>query len=116
MAIISFGFIIYSNNLPIMLLKILHLGFGFFTSSMLLCFSLTKICVNQYNQQNHATAIGFVNTVIMGLSAISQPLVGWLLDRSLITNNNYDFNTAFLGLTICQFIALLTAWYLSKNR
>lgn len=61
-------------------LKLLLFLYGFASSHMLLCFSIA----NQfYPEWAKATAIGFINMMIMGGSAIFQPLIGKLLDLSL---------------------------------
>jgi MFS family permease len=117
-AILTFSIIIYISNLSIIAISILHMLFGFFTSSMLLCFSL---CSENINSNTKGTAIGFLNTIIMGLSAISQPFIGWLLDKDLSSikiNSHiiqtYNFSNALSYLVICQFIALISLIFIKE--
>ena len=109
---VTIASIIYLNDISFIHLTILHIIFGFFTSSMLLCFSLNA---EISNMSARGTVIGFTNTLIMGISAIFQPLIGSILDRFAINNFNFvsniyslnAFQIAFLPLILCLISAVL---------
>jgi MFS family permease len=118
-AIFSFSIIIHANNLPLIGITILHILFGFFTSCMLLCFSL---CTEYIAVNARGTAIGFLNTIIMGLSAVAQPLIGWLLDKDLpnlaVSSHiiqHYNFIAALNYLIVCQLIALIALLFIREK-
>jgi MFS family permease len=118
-AILSFFIIIHVNDLPLIGITILHILFGFFTSCMLLCFSL---CTEHIAVNARGTAIGFLNTIVMGLSAVAQPFIGWLLDKDL-TNleinshiiQHYNFIAALNYLIVCQLIALIALFFIREK-
>ena len=105
-ALITISLIIYGPKLSLFLSAFLHTLFGFFTSSMLLCFSLNT---ERVPVQMKGTVIGFTNTIVMGISALAQPITGKLLD---ISQNNYP--TAF-GLMVVSHVLALMASLLIKD-
>jgi len=69
--------ILYINNLSLLWMNIMLVGFGFFSGGFLPVFSIVKeINPPEYN----ATALSFVNTLNMVGGALAQPLIGYLLD------------------------------------
>jgi len=86
---------------------ILHFAFGFFTSSMLLCFSLNT----EYSAPKiRATTIALTNSVIMAMGASLQTVSGVLLDFS-----EYNFNLSFTPLIVCYGMALLCICYVRET-
>ncbi len=59
------------------LLKVTLFVYGFTTSHMLLCFSIAN---RTFPKWANGAAIGFVNMMVMGCSAIFQPVIGKLID------------------------------------
>jgi len=99
---------ILTLHLPIWLLYFLHLGFGFFTSSMLLCFSLNTECAAT---KIRATTIALTNSIIMLAGGMLQSLSGLLLDFS-----NTNFAIGFIPLLLCYAFALLTYLFIKEPR
>lgn len=98
-ALVSMGLILFGPQLPLWLVSLLHISFGFFTSSMLLCFSLNS----EATAPNiRATTIAFTNSIIMLAGALLQTLTGYLLDS---TYNN--FNLSFMPIIACYIIACI---------
>lgn len=76
-ALASLCLIIYVPLKHAWLVGLLLFVFGFFTSSMLLCFALNT----EYNPVNvSGVVIGFTNMIVMLGGVIFQPLIGVLLD------------------------------------
>lgn len=116
-ALLSFSAIIFVSNLSFLYITILHIIFGFFTSSMLLCFSLNSEIVDI---KVRGTVIGFTNTLIMGISVLFQPLIGYLLDCANLGNNNLysisSYKQAFLPLIVCLISALLILVFIKEQK
>lgn len=98
-ALISMSLILFGPQLPLWFVSFLHIIFGFFTSTMLLCFSLNSEATAPGIR---ATTIAFTNSIIMLSGALLQTLTGYLLDS---TYNN--FNLSFLPIISCYIIALI---------
>lgn len=98
-ALISMCLILFGPIMPLWLVSLLHGTFGFFTSSMLLCFSLNSEATSA---SIRATTIAFTNSIIMLSGALLQTLSGYLLD---FTYNN--FNLSFMPIVSCYIIALI---------
>lgn len=100
--------IIYVNfSIPILIL--LHFLFGFFSSAMLLCFSIS---IKHFSNGLHGTIIGFLNTVITIGSVFFQPLTGYLL------NNNFQelhFKYVFVILPICLIISFVIQYFIEED-
>lgn len=121
-AVLATTVIIYSPIQNIKLITLLHFVFGYATSTMLLCFALNAELAPR---SSRATVIGFTNTIIMAMSALSQPLIGKLLDflsqPSLLgTGATYvfsvkDYQIAFSCLIIFQLLALIIATFLPES-
>lgn len=106
-ALCTFSLMVYAPNMPLKSLYILHILFGFFTSSMLLCFSINSEITEP---KIKATTIALTNTVIMAMGALFQTMSGKLLD---ISNNNYYL--CFAPLILCYIIALLLLFLIKET-
>ena len=85
--------------------------FGFFTSSMLLAFSLNR---SLHEDKYSGVVVGFTNMLVIVGSAVFQPMVGAILDlRQALTGRNIfsftvsDYQTALIMLPVCQMLALV---------
>ena len=95
--------------------------FGFFTSSMLLCFA-----INSENNPLWATgvAIGFTNMLVMAGGALFQPLVGYLLDvfagvksHQVVTQfSTHNFQLALTVLPICLLCAVILVHFIKAEK
>ncbi len=81
LALLCLSAIIFIHPLPLVLLAILLTLYGFCTSNMLLCFTLVK---RLHSPAVSGTALGLTNMVVMLGGAVFQPLIGWLLDYSIL--------------------------------
>lgn len=104
--------IIYMTDLSTPTLKFLLFCYGFTTSHMLLCFSLAN---QNYPSWAHGAVLGFINMMVMGCSAIFQPVIGKLIDLNLqasLSNKLFaqlslsDFQLALSVLPVCIAIAI----------
>lgn len=107
---------IFLDSISKLDLVLLHICFGFFTSSMLLCFSLNSKLVSI---NVRGTVIGFTNTIIMGVSVLFQPLIGFLLDK---LNGNLPnvylastYKQALSPLLMCLVIACLLLFFIKEK-
>lgn len=107
-ALCTISTILLCPNLPINLMYVLHVIFGIFSSSMLLCFSLnsetTKASVR-------ATTIALTNSIIMIMGASLQIISGNLLDYS---DTNYQIS--FTPVIICYLLALYCFNYIQETK
>ena len=105
---VCFSLVIYIS-MPLYLIRILLFIYGACTSNMLLCFTLTKII---HSKKISTLAIGFTNTIINIFGAISQPLIGKILDYYIKTSTHTihypkeNFQSAFAILPVCLILAL----------
>ncbi|QQG46940.1 MAG: MFS transporter [Candidatus Azosocius agrarius] len=110
---------IISNN--ILILHLFHVFFGFFSSSMLLCFSIN---VNIIKSDLKAVILGFTNMLIMIIAVLLQPIVGKIID--ILTNTSLlfvicffnildNYQIAMIPLIICQILALLIIIKIKKQ-
>jgi predicted MFS family arabinose efflux permease len=107
MALILSGINFTSATITLVFLGSLHFAFGFFTSSMLLSFSLaTSAC----KADARATTIAFVNTIIMVMVALLQSLSGFLLEIS-----NADFILGFMPIILCYLFAFICYNYIRET-
>lgn len=99
--------IIFGPRLPIPALYLLHIMFGFCSSSMLLCFSLiSEAAKSSYR----ATAVGFTNSIIMAIGALLQTISSALLE------NTYQFSLGFAPLLLCYVLAMICFVFLKETR
>jgi len=99
--------ILYLPIKSIVLLSVAHFIFGFATSSMLLCFAVSVTMVPEYSK---ATAIGFINTIVVAGSAIFQPLIGVMIDKLNIIRPEatvLNYQVALSSLIVCQISAII---------
>lgn len=98
-ALISISIILFGPTLSLGLVLLLHVCFGFFTSSMLLCFSLNA---EETKPKIRATTVALTNCVIMIVGAELQKISGELLEY---TSNN--FTISFIPLISCYVLAII---------
>lgn len=97
-ALVSMSLILFGPIMPIWGISFLHITLGFFTSSMLLCFSLNS----ETTLPNiRATTLAFTNSIIMLTGATLQTISGYLLDYTY-----HNYNLSFVPLMACYLIAL----------
>jgi len=120
LALICLSLVIYGAIDSLLLLGALLFGFGFFTSSMLLCFAL-----NTESQPSWASGVtlAFTNMLVMLGGTISQPLIGFVLD--LQTKNHgvselsslscHDFRLALSILPASFVIAIIMIPFVKES-
>lgn len=94
------GVVIYANNLPLEVIRVLFFLIGFLSAGFTLAFA-----VIQENCPSHltGTAIGFTNALNTLGAALAQPMIGWALDHS-----DKQYALALSILPICLVISALT--------
>ena len=106
--------IIYFHH-SIFILMLLHIAFGFFSSSMLLCFSIP---CKSLSKHMHGSIIGFLNTVIITGSVLFQPLSGYLLSNDYFFGNELNeikFQTVFIILPICLIASFIIQYFIKEK-
>ncbi len=104
--------ILYSGVQHIVLLSVLFFTAGVLGASMTVTFS----CIRELNaRENSGTALGLMNMCVVGSGAVTQPLVGWLLDQNwegvlvegerIYSSGNY--NSALLVFYAANVLALI---------
>ena len=112
-ALICISMVLYFPSLSINNIGILLFAFGFFTSSMLLCFVINTSLAPE---NSTGTVVAITNMIIMGGSVLLQPVIGYILDLNLFANNNLqNFQLAFLLLPAAQCLAILVLWTTQKT-
>jgi len=106
-ALFSISVIILAHGLPLLFLYMLHFLFGFFTSSMLLCFSLNAEATTHHIR---ATTVALTNTIIMVAGALLQTICGELLDY---TDLNYYIG--FSPIFACYAIAFASLYFITET-
>ena len=109
--------IIFIKTLSVNHLYALMFGFGFFSSSMLLAFSINK---ERHPASHSATVTAFTNMVISLIGAIAQPSISYLLDHLGLSSKpgNYsvaDFHMALTTLPIILGVALILLFFLRQR-
>jgi MFS family permease len=89
-------FVDYNNHFY---LALIHLLLGVFTSSMLLCFSLST---NHIAPKHHGAVIGIINAIITFIGASFQIIAG-----KIIENNNEEILMGMLPLIACHILCLI---------
>lgn len=120
-ALLCLSAVLYLSIPYMPVLIVLLFLFGFFTSTMLLCFA-----INAENNPLWATgvAIGFTNMLVMAGGAIFQPLVGHFLDVLSGSTPQHvvqhfttgQFRLALTVLPVCNLLALLFAFLIKDKR
>lgn len=105
-ALVSICLILFGPIMPIRLLMLLHIIFGFFTSSMLLCFTLNS---EETKPKVRATTVAFTNCIVMFSGAGLQIISGFLLDYTV---NN--FTTSFIPLISCYVVAVICLYSIQE--
>lgn len=112
-ALIVMLLILYLPFIPLSAEYVLFAVLGFFCSSLVVAFSLAH---DLSPPGSAGIALGFINAWCMGGSAISPPLIGWLLDEMVpvhatvtgsVTFSAQDYQTAFLLVVGALFIGLI---------
>lgn len=106
-ALACISLILYGPTLPLWCVYLLHIAFGFFTSSMLLCYSLASEMVAT---NIRATTIALTNSIIMGIGALLQTISGNLLDYS-----SSDYNVGFMPLIACYSFAFVCFCFMGES-
>ncbi|MBL4647693.1 MAG: MFS transporter [Gammaproteobacteria bacterium] len=119
-ALLCLSSIIYLPINNIIVLTGLLFLFGFFTSSMLLCFA-----INTEFQPSWATGVtvGFTNMLVMLGGTLFQPLVGYLLDNQwhgkLLAGTRvfslHDYQLALSLLPLCLIAALIVIPFIRET-
>ena len=113
--------VIYIPGIPLPLMFILVLLFGYFCSSYALCFALAGHYVSK---EKKGVAMGFTNTLCIAFGApILQPLIGYLLkkgsDGSMVRGLGLyspdDYLLALSPLPICLLLAFLLAFFVREK-
>ncbi|QVL57025.1 MAG: MFS transporter [Simkaniaceae bacterium] len=114
--------IIYVPHIPLPMMFVLMLLFGFFSSSYALCFALADTYVSH---KNKGVAMGFTNMLCIAFGApIFQPLIGFLLKWStecepinrLKIYTNHDYTIALSVLPISLLIALILSFFIKEDQ
>ena len=112
----TFAAILYVPGLPLGALRVLLALLGFFCSANILSYAVAH---DISPPARAGLALGFLNSCYYGGSALSQPLVGWLLDRrcpaGLAALQAGDFRYAFSAVLILLALACLTALLLRET-
>lgn len=105
-SVTTISLILFGPIMQLWIIYILHISFGVFTSSMLLCFTLNSEATLP---KIRATTIAFTNCIIMLAGAGLQSISGYLLTY---TNGNY--NTSFIPLISCYILATICLIYIKE--
>ncbi len=105
-ALLSIATILLKPSLPISVIFLLHICFGFFTSSMLLCFTLNA---EEAKPKIRATTVALTNCIIMLAGAGLQMISGILLEQ---TNNN--FSISFIPMLSCYILAIVCFMFIKE--
>ena len=115
-AIASLLAIIWETQLSLGLTDFVLFLFGYFTSTMLLCFSINT---QSHSMDKSGTVIAFTNMMIMVVGAAFQPLIGKILDMfgvvgSHIHYNTSDYHIALMCLPVALVINLLLLAFIKE--
>jgi len=99
-ALVTISTIIFFPGVDLITLYFLHILFGFFSSAMLLCFTIISEAAKA---EYRATAIGLTNCVVMAAGASLQRISGTILDASQV-----DFDLGFAPIIVCYILALIS--------
>jgi sugar phosphate permease len=112
-ALVSMALLLYTPGLPLWTANVLLFSLGFFCCGNILAYANnTKVGP----QDAEGTSLGFTNTWLIGGSALFQPLIGWLLERSAGEQEQQLFSSAdfqyalsviIIGLLIALVMSLL---------
>lgn len=121
MSLLSLSAVLYLPNLPIYALGILLFVFGFFSGFFFVSFALMR----EINSDAHSgTSIGFINMFNALFGALSEPLVGKLLDygwNQLTSAEGVrifsvaDYQSALSVLPVAMIIALVVQLFVKES-
>jgi sugar phosphate permease len=117
--LLAMAAILYLPALPLVALKALLAALGFFCSANIISYAVAHdLCP----PERAGLALGFLNTCYYAGSAISQPLVGWLLDTraprpgaGLAALTAADFRFALSAVVGCLALSLVAALLLEET-
>ena len=119
--VVFFSAIVLAGVTDKVLLSILFFTAGMFGSGMTILFGVMRE-VNA--PASSATALGLLNMCLVGSGAVTQPLVGWFLDRNwagvmqdgarIYSSANYQ--SAFVVFWTANLIALLAVLFIRETR
>jgi sugar phosphate permease len=114
--LVTLAVILYVPGLPLGVVRGLLALLGFFCSANILSYAVAH---DLSPPARAGLALGFLNTCYYGGSALSQPLVGWLLDRrcpaGLAAFQPADYRFAFSAVVILLVLAVLAACLLRET-
>lgn len=104
-ALICLIAIVFATGMPGWLLDITLFIFGYFTSSMLLCFAINT---EVHDHRMNGTVIAFTNMLITIIGALFQPLIGHVIDLFATTSHHHStYSTHSYQLAILSLIMAL---------
>ncbi len=114
--LVTLAVILYVPGLSLGMLRVLLALLGFFCSANILSYAVAH---DISPPARAGLALGFLNTCYYGGSALSQPLVGWLLDRrcpgGLAAFQPGDYRFAFSAVVVFLALAVLAAGLLRET-
>lgn len=121
LACIAISIILLRPELPTVLIAILLTLFGLFSSAEILSFVIAR---ERAGQGVTATAVGFINLVVMLGGAIFQPLAGHLIDLSwngargahgVPIYSLHDYQFALWLIPACMLISFVISFFLQET-
>lgn len=112
MSVISMCLILFSKTKPGLILGFFMLGIAAGGQSVGFA-----IIAEQFKKQFIGVGLALNNTLIMVLSAINAPLIGWIIDRSrqMTEFGLHTYTTAFLILLFFAILSAILAFFLIKE-
>ena len=114
--------IIYIPHIPLPLMFVLMLLFGFSCSTYALSFALADIYISH---KNKGVAMGFTNMLCLAFGApVFQPLIGFLMKLSTDLEpinrvkiyTNHDFTVALTVLPISLILAFILSFFIKEDQ
>ena len=112
--LISMSILLYTPTLPLWAAYGLLFLLGFFCCGNVLAYANNA---KLGSQDAEGTSLGFTNTWLIGGSALFQPLIGWLLEKSAGTHalSSEDFQKALSVIVLSLLIALIMSLLIKEN-
>ena len=112
--LISMSILLYTPELPLWTAYGLLLSLGFFCCGNVLAYANNA---KVGPQDAEGTSLGFTNTWLIGGSALFQPLIGWLLEKSAGTQalSSEDFQKALSMIVLSLLIALIMSLLIKEH-
>ncbi|MCF6250139.1 MAG: MFS transporter [Methylococcaceae bacterium] len=112
--LISMSVLLYTPDLPLWAAYGLLFLLGFFCCGNVLAYANNA---KLGSQDAEGTSLGFSNTWLIGGSALFQPLIGWLLEKSAGTHtfSSADFQKALSVIVLSLLIALIMSLLIKEN-